>query len=94
MHKFTSILAAAAIVVATSATAIAAEYTKGVVKKVDMKAGKVTIIHEELPNLDMPAMTMVFRTLDAAMLEKMKAGDKIEFVADRVKGKLTVVELK
>jgi len=69
-------------------------YTKGVVKKINMKSHKVTIIHEELENLDMPAMTMVFRTADDAMLEKMKVGDKIEFVADRVKGKLTVIELK
>tara|TARA_R110002020_G_scaffold402013_1_gene612200 strand:+ start:52 stop:459 length:408 start_codon:yes stop_codon:yes gene_type:complete len=73
---------------------LATEYTKGVVKKVDLKAGKVTIIHEELTGLDMPAMTMVFRTVDPAMLEKMKEGDAIEFVADRVKGKLTVTDLK
>jgi|TARA_R100000365_G_C2743502_1_gene72251 Cu/Ag efflux protein CusF len=85
---------AAMIAVAGSSAAFATEYTKGTVKKVDIKAGKVTIIHEELANLDMPAMTMVFRTLDPAMLEKMKAGDAIEFIADRVKGKLTVTELK
>ncbi len=72
----------------------AAEYTKGVVKKVDMKQKKVTIIHEELTSLDMPAMTMVFRTVDDAMLEKLKEGQNIEFVADRVNGKLTVTELK
>ena len=72
----------------------AAEYTKGVVKKVNAKSKKVTIIHEELVNLGMPSMTMVFRTIDADMLGKMKAGDKIEFIADRVKGKLTVIELK
>ena len=85
---------AAMIAVTGSAAALATEYTKGTVKKIDMKAGKVTIIHEELTNLDMPAMTMVFRAADPAMLGKMKEGDAIEFVADRVKGKLTVVELK
>ncbi|MAW85505.1 MAG: hypothetical protein CMJ42_03130 [Phyllobacteriaceae bacterium] len=94
MRKF-GVLLIAAIVAATGSTAaFATEYTKGVVKKVDMKAGKVTIIHEELTKLDMPAMTMVFRTADPAMLEKMKEGDAIEFVADRVNGKLTVTELK
>lgn len=92
-----SILKFAAI--ATAATAIAsgafaAEFTKGTVKKVDAKAKKVTIIHEELKNLDMPAMTMVFRVKDGAMLEKLKEGAAIEFVADRVEGKLTVTELK
>ena len=72
----------------------ATEYTKGVIKKINMKAGKVTIIHEELKNLDMPAMTMVFRTADKSMLENLKKGEKIEFVAQRVKGKLTVTEVK
>ena len=71
-----------------------AEYTKGTIKKVNLKSKKVTIIHEELTNLGMPAMTMVFRLKDESMLEKMKAGNNIEFVAERVKGKLTVVELK
>ena len=94
MRKLTTLMIAAMIAVAGSSAAFATEYTKGTVKKVYIKAGKVTIIHEELANLDMPAMTMVFRTLDPAMLEKMKAGDAIEFIADRVKGKLTVTELK
>ncbi|MEK1902628.1 MAG: copper-binding protein [Rhizobium sp.] len=80
--------------VAAAAGAIAQEYTKGVVDKVDTKAQKVTIKHEDLKNLDMPAMTMVFRVKDAAMLEKLKAGQNIEFVADRVDGKLTVTEVK
>lgn len=87
-----TILAAALSVTATAA--FATDYTKGTVKKVDMKAKKVTIIHEELKNLDMPAMTMVFYPKDEAMLEKMKVGEVIEFVADRVNGKLTVTELK
>jgi Cu/Ag efflux protein CusF len=36
---------------------------------------------------------MVFRA-DEAMLEKMSEGQDIQFVADRVKGKLTVTALK
>jgi len=70
-----------------------AAFTKGSVKALDAAAGKVTIIHEELVNLDMPAMTMVFRA-DEAMMARLSEGQNIEFVADRVEGKLTVVELK
>ncbi|MEY8803279.1 copper-binding protein [Leisingera sp. XS_AS12] len=69
-------------------------FTAGMVKKVDPKSGKVTIKHEELVDLDMPAMTMVFRVADDAMLDQLKAGDAIEFVAQRIKGKLTVVAVK
>ncbi|MEK1895611.1 MAG: copper-binding protein [Rhizobium sp.] len=74
--------------------AFAEEFTKGVVNKVDAKAKKVTIKHEDLKNLDMPAMTMVFRVEDPALLEKLKEGSSVEFVAERVNGKLTVTEVK
>lgn len=69
------------------------EYTAGKIKKIDSKAGKVTIVHGPLTNLDMPAMTMVFRA-DQAMIASMSEGQNIEFVADRVKGKLTVTQMK
>jgi Cu(I)/Ag(I) efflux system periplasmic protein CusF len=68
--------------------------TDGEVKKVDKDAGKLTIKHGPLTNLDMPGMTMVFRVKDPAMLDQVKEGDKIRFVADRVNGAITVVELK
>jgi len=70
------------------------EYTKGTVKKVNSKSGKVTIIHEELTNLGMPVMTMVLHVAEADMLEKMNAGDEIQFFADRVKVKLTVIQMR
>lgn len=77
----------------TTTLAFADTFTKGVVKKVDAEAGKVTIIHEELVNLDMPAMTMVFRA-DEDVIAKMAEGAEIEFTADRVEGKLKVTALK
>ncbi|HEV7322787.1 MAG TPA: copper-binding protein [Ensifer sp.] len=85
-------LAVSTVIVALPAQA--AEFTKGIVKKIDAKANKVTIDHEELKNLDMPAMTMVFRIGDDVVQEKLKEGASIEFVADRVNGKLTVTEVK
>jgi uncharacterized cupredoxin-like copper-binding protein len=69
------------------------EYTTGTIKKIDAEAGKVTIMHGPLAKLDMPAMTMVFRA-DPAMIDSMSEGQEIEFVADRVEGKLTVTEIK
>ncbi|MDJ1634249.1 hypothetical protein G6L94_20790 [Agrobacterium rhizogenes] len=73
---------------------LAQEFTKGVVNKVDAKAKKVTIRHEDLKNLDMPAMTMVFRVEDPVLLQKFKEGAAIEFVAERVNGKLAVTQVK
>lgn len=66
----------------------------GEVKKIDMKAGKVTLSHGPLVNLDMPAMTMVMGVKDPAWLKQMKVGDKVRFVADNVDGALTVVHFE
>ena len=63
----------------------------GVVKKIDKAAGKVTVSHGPLTNLNMPAMTMVFRVKEAAWLDQMQAGGKIRFVADSVDGTLTIM---
>ncbi len=88
------LIATALLGAALSTTAFAAEMTKGTVKKLDEKLMKVTIKHEELKNLGMPGMTMVFVVKDAAMITKLKPGKNIEFIADRVNGQLTVVEVK
>lgn len=72
----------------------AAELVDGEVKKIDKGAGKITLRHGELKSLNMPAMSMVFRVKDAAMLDQVKTGDKVKFAADRVNGAVTIVELK
>ena len=72
----------------------AADMSIGEVKKVDKDAGKITIKHGPLDNLGMPAMTMVFRVKDAAMLDQVKQGDKISFVAEKTNGALTVTKLQ
>lgn len=71
-----------------------AQMIDGLVKKVDKSSGKLTLSHGPLPNLDMPAMTMVFRVKDAVWLDQMKAGDKIRFMADKVNGVFTVVHFE
>lgn len=62
--------------------------------KVDESAGKVTIKHDAIPNLDMDAMTMVFKVGDSVVVKDIKAGDKIEFHAEKVNGQLTVTHLE
>ncbi|WP_322064991.1 copper-binding protein [Burkholderia ubonensis] len=66
----------------------------GEIRKVDTAAGKLTIKHGPLENLGMDAMTMVFKVKDPAMLSQVKAGDKIDFVAEEVNGALTVTKLQ
>ena len=64
----------------------------GEVEKVDKSRGEITIKHGPIDNLGMPAMTMVFRVKDPAMLDQMKKGDKINFVAERVNEVFTVIQ--
>jgi Cu/Ag efflux protein CusF len=50
--------------------------TDGEIRKVDKSAGKLTIRHGEIRNLEMPAMTMVFAVKDPAVLDRLKEGDR------------------
>ncbi|KKC34496.1 copper-binding protein [Devosia psychrophila] len=65
---------------------------EGKVKKINEAQGKITLKHDEIANLDMGAMTMVF-AIDPEVLKTVKVGDMVTFEADRVNGKLTVVKL-
>jgi Cu/Ag efflux protein CusF len=61
---------------------------------VDESAGKMTIKHDAITNLDMGAMTMVFKASDPAMLKDVKPGEKIKFSADKVNGQITVMKVE
>ncbi|AZN99834.1 copper-binding protein [Mesorhizobium sp. M9A.F.Ca.ET.002.03.1.2] len=87
-------LSTLALALAIGGSALAQEYVKGEVVKVDAKQQKLTIKHGPLTNLDMPAMTMVFVVAEDGMIEKVKAGQAIEFTADRVNGRITVTDIK
>ena len=78
----------------SSGSQAGAPMSEGEVRKVDKDNGKLTIKHGPLANLEMPGMTMVFRVKDPAILDQVKEGDKIRFVADRVNGAITVVKLE
>lgn len=77
-------LSAALLALFLSAPAFAqAILTEAEVRKVDAKNGRITLKHGEIPNLDMPPMTMVFTARDKALLRDLKAGDKVRFAAGR-----------
>ena len=78
----------------SAATGANASMSTGEVKKVDKDAGKVTVKHGPLENLGMPGMTMVFRVQDPGMLDQVKEGDKINFIADKINGALTITRVE
>ena len=68
--------------------------TAGEVRKIDTEQGKITIKHGPIANLEMPPMTMVFGVQDAAMLEGMAKGDKVNFYVVDEGGKMVIEELE
>ena len=74
--------------------AASADMTEGEIRKVDLETKKITIKHGAIKNLDMPGMTMVFQVKDAALLDKVKAGDKVRFRAEKVGGAIVVTDIQ
>jgi Cu/Ag efflux protein CusF len=85
---------AAAFALTSSLALAQAVPTNGEVTKVDAAQGKITLKHEPIKNLDMDAMTMVFRAGEPSMLSAVKPGDRVVFEADRVNGQLTITKMR
>jgi Cu/Ag efflux protein CusF len=70
----------------TAAPAGQVYHGAGTVIWVDMEAGAIKIDHEEIKDL-MPAMKMKFVVRDKALLNGIKANDRVEFdVVEAVEG--------
>lgn len=66
--------------------------SKGVIKKIDMEKGKLTVDHEDIPGY-MSAMEMTEPVKDKAVLETVKVGDKIDFEIERIGANITFTKL-
>ncbi|MDG0855796.1 copper-binding protein [Pelomonas puraquae] len=73
---------------------MAASLSEGEVRKIDKEAKKITLKHGDIKNLDMPGMTMVFQVKDAALLDKVKVGEKVRFTADKADGVIVVTSIE
>jgi len=83
------------MIFATAPGAVAqAAMSHGEVTKVDAANGKLTLKHDGVKNLSMPAMSMVFRVRDASLLARLKAGDRVLFSAAKVDGEYTVTAIE
>ena len=72
----------------------ATSLSSGEIKKIDKDAGKITLKHGPLVNLNMPAMTMVFKLQSPQLLNAVKVGDKVKFRAESINGALTVTQIE
>jgi Cu(I)/Ag(I) efflux system protein CusF len=69
---------------------------KGVVKKIDGAAAKITLTSGPIKSLDMndDNMTMVYKVQDPALLKQVNVGDKVQFQADSVNGQIVVTKME
>ena len=79
---------------AATGAANSAPMSDGEVRKVDTETKKITLRHGAIQNLGMPPMTMAFQVKDPAMLNQVRAGDKIKFSADKINGALTITRIE
>jgi Cu(I)/Ag(I) efflux system protein CusF len=99
MKALKLILGTAALAIAATFTVIghaqtATDMTEAEVRKVDKDNKKITLKHGAIKNLDMPPMSMVFQVKDAALIDKVQAGDKVRFRAVSEDGKFIVTEMQ
>ena len=66
----------------------------GEIRKIDKENKKITIKHGVIKNLDMPGMTMVFQVKDAALMDKIKTGDKVRFSAEQAGSAIVVTDIQ
>ena len=78
----------------TAASDASVTMTEGEVRKIDKEAGKITLKHGPITNLQMPGMTMTFRVVDPALLDQVKVGNKVKFHVENGNGTLTVTAIK
>mgnify|MGYP006781130081 FL=1 len=71
-----------------------AQAAEGDVMKIDKARGRLTLKHGGVRNLDMPPMTMAFRTKEPRLLDPLAVGDKVSFQAEKVEGQYTVTSLQ
>jgi len=69
-------------------------WAEGEVRRIDAAARKVTLRHGDIPDLDMPPMTMVFQVRDAALLQGLQPGARVRFRAEKAGGTYFVTDLK
>ena len=91
MHRFAVLISTCAVALAAGAQPAPAT---GEITKLDTSAGKVTLKHGEIKNLDMPPMTMVFRVAEPKLLDNLAVGNRISFTAERINGQYTLTTVR
>ncbi len=97
MFSTSSLRALAAATLAAAACYVAPAMAQegegsGEIRRLDASNGKITIKHGPISELDLPAITLVYR-IDVALLVGLQPGDKVKFTARRMDGQYVVIKI-
>lgn len=95
IRRRTAVLAFAVLMTSqrTDAQPAAADFIAGTIVKIDAEAARITLQHEAIRHLSLPAGTTVFRYVDAWIINGRQPGDFVRFRADRIEQILRVTAL-
>ncbi|MDA0238175.1 MAG: copper-binding protein [Proteobacteria bacterium] len=65
----------------------------GVVLSLSKEVSKITLRHGEIPNIDMPPMTMVFTVEDSSLMQNLKEGDHVLFHVENIGGEYIIKDM-
>lgn len=65
----------------------------GKVRRVNPSAGKITIMHGEIVELKLPAMTLVYR-IEPQLIQEIQPGDQVTFTVVRQNGDYVIIEIR
>jgi Cu/Ag efflux protein CusF len=90
MNRYVLLLIGAIAAPAWAQTAAA----DGEVQRINARTKEIILKHGPIPHLDMAPMTMAFPVRDPAMLERVKPGDKVRFVAEKVGDEAVITQIE
>lgn len=66
----------------------------GEVREIRRDSGRISLSHGAVPSMGLPAMTMVYRARDPAMLDRLSVGDRVRFAAEKSGDALTLMRVE
>ena len=66
----------------------------GEVRRVNTRTKEITLRHGPIPHLEMGSMTMAFPVKDPAMLARVKPGDRVTFIAEKVGDEAVITRIE
>ena len=69
-------------------------WVEGEIRRIDATLRKITLRHGDIPNLDMPGMTMVFKLGPDVEIGTLAAGAAVRFSAELINGEYTLTRIE